>query len=111
MNKKFSISLLSTILAFLLVLGCDLSSNNAENKMDDIFNLEKKYMDNSNYKCLSKNEAIVKNSKIKLGVNNTRSRSYSSRETNVSDSYNKTYSYCKSNWLILLQKNKRMLNP
>lgn len=110
MNKKFAISLLSTILTFLLVLGCDLSSNNAENKMDEIFNLEKKYMDNSNYKCLSKNEAIVKNSKIKLDANNTRSRSYSSRETNVSDSHNKTYSYCKSNWLILLQKNKRMLN-
>ncbi|WP_210753534.1 DUF5425 family lipoprotein, partial [Borreliella valaisiana] len=26
-----------------------------------------------------------------------RSRSYSSRETNVLDSHNKTYSYCKSN--------------
>lgn len=110
MNKKFVISLLSTILTFLSVLGCDLSSNTAENKMDDIFNLEKKYMDNSNYKCLSKNEAIVKNSKIKLDANNTRSRSYSSRETTVLDSHNKTYSYCKSNWLILLQKNKRMLN-
>ncbi|WP_215535726.1 DUF5425 family lipoprotein [Borreliella bavariensis] len=97
MNKKIAISLVSTILTFLLVLGCDLSSNNAENKMDDIFNLEKKYMDNSNYKCLGKNEAIVKNSKIKLDTNNTRSRSYSSRETNVSNSYNKTYSYCKSN--------------
>ncbi|WNZ73066.1 DUF5425 family lipoprotein [Borreliella garinii] len=97
MNKKFAISLLSTILTFLLALGCDLSSNNAENKMNDIFNLEKKYMDNSNYKCLSKNEAIIKNSKIKLDANNTRSRFYSSRETNVLDSYNKTYSYCKSN--------------
>ncbi|AEL19525.1 DUF5425 family lipoprotein [Borreliella bissettiae] len=97
MNKKFAISLLSIILTFLLVLGCDLSTNNAENKMDDIFNLEKKYMNNSNYKCLSKNESIVKNSKIKLDANNTRSRSYSFRETNVSDSYNKTYSYCKSN--------------
>lgn len=97
MNKKFVISLLSTILTFLSVLGCDLSSNTAENKMDDIFNLEKKYMDNSNYKCLSKNEAIVKNSKIKLDANNTRSRSYSSRKTNVLDSHNKTYSYCKSN--------------
>ncbi|WP_210362454.1 DUF5425 family lipoprotein [Borreliella garinii] len=97
MNKKFTISLLSTILTFLLVLGCDLPNNNAENKMDDIFNLEKKYMDNSNYKCLSKNETIVKNSKIKLNANNTRSRSYSSRKTNVLDSYNKTHSYCKSN--------------
>ncbi|WP_234701597.1 DUF5425 family lipoprotein [Borreliella garinii] len=65
--------------------------------MDDIFNLEKKYMDNSNYTCLIKNEAIVTNSKIKLDANNARSRSYSSRETNFLDSYNKTYSYCKSN--------------
>ncbi|WP_324281083.1 DUF5425 family lipoprotein (plasmid) [Borreliella garinii] len=97
MKKKFTISLLSTILTFLLVLGCDLSNNNAENKIDDIFNLEKKYMDNSNYKCLSKNETIVKNSKIKLNANNTRSRSYSSRKTNVLDSYSKTHSYCKSN--------------
>ncbi|WP_210366397.1 DUF5425 family lipoprotein [Borreliella garinii] len=97
MNKKFIISLLSTILTFLSVLGCDLPTNIAENKMNDISNLEKKYMGDLDYKCLSKNEAIVKNSKIKLDANNTGSHSCSSREANVSDSYNKNHSYCKRN--------------
>lgn len=106
MNKKFAISLLSTISALLLVLGCDLSSNDAENKMDDISNLEKKYLDNLNYGCLSENEARIQNSQIKLDVNNGIRRSYSSRETNVSNSYSKTHSSCKtkSKWLILSKK-------
>ncbi|APS99235.1 hypothetical protein Bmayo_05205 (plasmid) [Borreliella mayonii] len=95
MNKKFVISLLSIILTFLLVLGCDLSRNNDLNKIDAISDFEKKYMDNSDYQCSSKKESEIKNSQIKLDENNNKSHSYYSRLSNVSDYSDKTHIYCK----------------
>ncbi|MBB6213678.1 DUF5425 family lipoprotein (plasmid) [Borreliella californiensis] len=95
MNKKFIISLLSIKLNFLLVLGCDLSINNDQNKIDKISDFENKYMNNLDYQCLGKKDSEVKNSQIELNANNNKNHSYSSRISNVSTYYDKTHTSCK----------------
>ncbi|ACN93363.1 conserved hypothetical protein (plasmid) [Borreliella finlandensis] len=82
------------MLTFLLILGCDLSINNDRSKIDGVSHFKKKYMDNSDYQCLSKKESEVKNSQIKLDENN-KNNSYYSRVSNVSDYYDKTHISCK----------------
>ncbi|MGF7101854.1 DUF5425 family lipoprotein [Borreliella kurtenbachii] len=94
MSKKFAISLLSIILNFLLVLSCDLSINTDQNRIDEISNFEKKYMNNLDYQCLSKKESSVINSQIKLN-NNNKNRSYSSRISTVSNYHDKTHTSCQ----------------
>ncbi|WKC89480.1 DUF5425 domain-containing protein (plasmid) [Borreliella finlandensis] len=91
MKKKFIISLLFMVLTSLLILDCDLSINNDRNKIDGASHFKKKYMDNSDYQCLSKKESGAKNSQIKLDENNNRNHSYYSRVSNVSDYYDKTH--------------------
>ncbi|MCD2332715.1 DUF5425 family lipoprotein [Borreliella americana] len=96
MNKKYIISLLSVILTFFLILGCDLSINNDQNKVDGTSNFnKKKYMDNLDYQCLSKKESEVKNSQVKLDENNNKTRSYYSRISNFSNFRNKTHTFCQ----------------
>ncbi|WNY60638.1 DUF5425 family lipoprotein (plasmid) [Borreliella bissettiae] len=95
MSKKFAISLLSVILNLLLVLSCALSVDTDQNKIDKISNLEKKYMNNLDYQCLSKKESSVRNSQIKLSGNNNEKRFYSSRISNVSNYYDKTHTSCR----------------
>ncbi|AEL19425.1 conserved hypothetical protein (plasmid) [Borreliella bissettiae DN127] len=95
MSKKFAISLLFIILNFLLVLGCALSVNTDESKIDTISNFEKKYMNNLDYQCLSQKESAVRNSQIKLSGNINEKRFYSSRISNVSNYYDKTNTSCK----------------
>ncbi|QFI15074.1 DUF5425 family lipoprotein (plasmid) [Borrelia sp. CA_690] len=95
MNKKFTISLVSITLTFLLVLGCDLSSGASRNRIDGISDFKKKYIDDSNYKCLGKKESESENSQVKLDENNNNNRSYYSRVSNVSNYYDKTHVSCK----------------
>lgn len=96
MNKKFIISLLYKITFLLLILSCDLSENTSQNKMNDISNLEKKYMDDLNYKCLSKKESAKFKDSQKLDNNNNKNRSYYSRISNLSNSHNKTRTFCET---------------
>lgn len=106
MNKKFIILLLYKITFFLLILSCDLSENTPQNKMNDISNLEKKYMDDLDYKCLSKKESVKFKDSQKLDINNNKNSSYYSRISNFSNSHNKTRTFCETRWLILSKKQK-----
>ncbi|WP_210360384.1 DUF5425 family lipoprotein [Borreliella garinii] len=96
MNKKFIILLLYKITFFLLILSCDLSENTPQNKMNDISNLEKNYMNDSDYKCLNKKESTGVKDSQKLDNNNYKNRSYSSRISNFSNSSSKTRTVCKT---------------
>lgn len=96
MNKKFIISLLYKITFLLLILSCDLSENTSQNKMNDIANLEKKYMDDLNYKCLSKKESAKFKDSQRLDNNNNKNRSYYSRISNFANSHNKTHTFCET---------------
>ncbi|WP_330529069.1 DUF5425 family lipoprotein [Borreliella valaisiana] len=96
MYKKCFISLLYKITAFLLILGCDLPNKTYQNKMNDISNLEKNYMNDSDYKCLNKKESTEVKDSQKLDNNNYRDRSYSSRISNFSNSSSKTCTVCKT---------------
>ncbi|WKC73850.1 DUF5425 family lipoprotein (plasmid) [Borreliella yangtzensis] len=70
----------------LLVLSCDLSINNDQNK--------NKMDGDLDYKCSSKKESReFKNYQIK--DDNSRNNSYYSRASNYSNSYSRTYSSCK----------------
>ncbi|ACN52851.1 DUF5425 family lipoprotein [Borreliella valaisiana] len=96
MYKKCFISLLYKITAFLLILGCDLPNKTYQNKMNDISNLEKNYMNDLDYKCLNKKESTEVKDSQKLDNNNYKNRSYSSRISNFSNSSSKTRTVCKT---------------
>ncbi|WP_151060779.1 DUF5425 family lipoprotein [Borreliella turdi] len=96
MYKKHIAFFLYKIIVFLLILGCDLPKNAVQNKMNDISNLEKNYMDDPDYKCLNKKESTEFKDFRRLDNNNIRDRSYSGRITNVSNSNSKTRTVCKT---------------
>ncbi|WP_151074083.1 DUF5425 family lipoprotein [Borreliella turdi] len=96
MSKKFIISLLYSIIN-LLLLGCDLSENTLQNKRNNIPNLVgKNYMNDSNYKCLTKKESVGFKDSQKLDNNNNKTHSYYSRVSNFSNFHNKTHTSCKT---------------